>query len=337
MKHPNTYSRMVKVKADEIRQDLLDIITAVKEDLTCIGFTTDLWTSRAGIPFMSLTIHFIDKEWKLHRFTPYVAPFPARHTGENIALGLDAMIEELELDGSQWDLFCVNDNGANVKLGIRLSRRLNQYLCDNHTLELAVKDSFKNTPGMETVLTKTKALAKFTNKSTVATSELKQKCLKEKIQFKKLANPPNTRWSGKHDNLASVLHARPALMSLMASNDNWSDHVITSAEWKLIEGAVAILKVVKTTIKVLEAEKVPTIHRVIERLYTMHSVLDQFINDRRNNMHGVGFARELKKQLEIRFPNTGSENKYRRFGNYLAPQFRGIHLDVLNKLEDTKN
>ena len=47
LKHPATYSKMVKLKANEIRQELLDIITAVKGDLTCVGFTTymTLWLS----------------------------------------------------------------------------------------------------------------------------------------------------------------------------------------------------------------------------------------------------------------------------------------------------
>ena len=61
LKSPVTYSRLVKVKAAEIEKELIEIIAAVKGDLNCVGFTTDLWTSHAGDPFMSLTIHFIDK------------------------------------------------------------------------------------------------------------------------------------------------------------------------------------------------------------------------------------------------------------------------------------
>ena len=133
LKHPTTYSRLVRNKADEIRQDLLDIITAVKEDVSCVGFSTD---------------------WELHRWTPYVAPFPARHTGKNIALGLDAMLEDLGFSGEQWELFAVNDNASNVKLAIRLSRHLKQYLCSIHTIELCVKGTFKKVPGMKTVLKK---------------------------------------------------------------------------------------------------------------------------------------------------------------------------------------
>lgn len=43
----------------------------------------------------------------IHRWSPYVAPFPASHSGKNISIGLDAMIEEMGLDGSQWELFSV--------------------------------------------------------------------------------------------------------------------------------------------------------------------------------------------------------------------------------------
>ena len=142
---------------------------------------------------MSLTVHFIDKDWELHRWTPYVAPFPARHTGKNISLGLDAMIDDLGLTGEQWDLFAINDNAANVKLGIRLSRHLDQYLCSIHTLELVINDTFKRVRGMKAILRKTKAVGTFTHIGTVAASEWNRECVKENTNFRKIANPPNTR------------------------------------------------------------------------------------------------------------------------------------------------
>ena len=127
------------------------------------------------------------------------------------------MIEELGLDNGQWELFSINDNASNVKLGIQLSSYLEQYFCSIHTLELGVKDTFKNVPGMQAVVIKTKALGKFTHKSTVANEALKNEAKKENVRFKQLVNPPNTRWSGYHDNLASVLYMKKPLMNLMAS------------------------------------------------------------------------------------------------------------------------
>ena len=67
LKHRTNYSKLVKVKADQIRQEISSVITAVKGDLTTVGFTTNMWTSCSGTPFMSLTCHFIDKDWELHR------------------------------------------------------------------------------------------------------------------------------------------------------------------------------------------------------------------------------------------------------------------------------
>ena len=192
-----------------------------------------MWTSSAGHLFMSLTIHFIDKNWILHRWTPFVAPFPASHTGNNIALGINDMVEEFGLAGPQWELFSVN--AANVNLGIKLSRHLNQYLCDIHTLELAVKDTFKNTLGVKVLLKKTRALAKFTKKSpTVAERELKREAEKENVPFRKLANPPNTRWSGKLKNLSSVLHLKKPLMRLISRANNWYKYALNPTEWKLL-------------------------------------------------------------------------------------------------------
>ena len=41
--------------------------------------------------------------------------------------------------------------------------------------------------------------------------------------------------------------------------------------------------------------------------------------------------------IEHRFPNKGLEVEERRFANYLAPQFKGIHLLSSNRLESTKD
>ena len=84
------------------------------------------------------------------------------------------MIEELGLSGCDWELFAINDNAANVKLGIRLSQFLSQYLFDIHRLELLVKDCFKKTPGMSKVVTKCKIIGKFAHQSTEATKALRR-------------------------------------------------------------------------------------------------------------------------------------------------------------------
>ena len=94
------------------------------------------------------------------------------------------------MENGQWELFAINDNAANVKLGIKMSMYLKQYLCDIHTLELSVKDTFKNTVGMDNVVKRCKAIGKFTHKGTVANGMLKKEAAKERVVFTKVVNPP---------------------------------------------------------------------------------------------------------------------------------------------------
>ena len=106
LKSPKTYSRMVKVKAEEIHGEIRDIIKTIKEagDIKSVAFTTDIWTSRSQDSFMSLTIHFIYQNWHLHSWTPSVKPFPESHTGINISMNLEAMVVDLYLNSGDIEI-----------------------------------------------------------------------------------------------------------------------------------------------------------------------------------------------------------------------------------------
>ena len=61
-----------------------------------------------------------------------------------------------------------------MQKGIRESEYLEEYLCDNHTLQLAIRDTFDKVEGMQRLLKKCKDLAKMTHQSTsVANQQLK--------------------------------------------------------------------------------------------------------------------------------------------------------------------
>ena len=122
------YSKLVSEAATEVRKDLLNIIQFVKDEgVDTISFTTDGWTSSSGDPFLCLTMQFI-YQWRIYRFVPFVKPLgDLRHTGINISLCLDEMIESLGLGSDKFNLFSVNDNASNMKLAIRLSDYLTEY------------------------------------------------------------------------------------------------------------------------------------------------------------------------------------------------------------------
>ena len=107
-------------------------------------------------------------------------------------LSLESMIKELGLTSLDINMFSVNDNASNMKLGIKMSHYLSEYNCDIHTLELVIKDSVTGSPNVVEVLKNTKAIAKYVNKSSPAAKELKTACDSEEILFKKPVIPLNT-------------------------------------------------------------------------------------------------------------------------------------------------
>ena len=80
------------------------------------------------------------------------------------------------------------------------------------------------------------------------------------------------------------------------------------AVMKVMKGAFVNLKKCKLTTKIYEQEKVPTINLVCDRIFTVVEELDAFIKDRQNRGSGVMFARQLKIQIEFRFPDYGTDS-----------------------------
>ena len=59
------YSNLVTMKANEMREELLGMIIYLKNKIQTVSFTTDMWTSVNGDPFICLTMHFITEDWSL--------------------------------------------------------------------------------------------------------------------------------------------------------------------------------------------------------------------------------------------------------------------------------
>ena len=320
-----TLARKSDDKGKAILQQVHKVIAAVRasEELLSIGFTTDLWTSRSGDSYISLTCSFIDHLWKLHNWTPFVRHFPGSHTGLRIAITLDSMIEELCFDNKSIVKYSVNDNAANQKKAIRESKYLIEYNCDLHTLQLAINDTFKEVDGMRGVLERCKAIAAFTNQSPLQSENLKKECEETSTQFKKPKQSQETRWNSKFFCMESILALKKPLKNLLEKDSKWEPFSLSFRDWKLLEGAVKILKPFMTTTKILEAEKTPTINLVIERIVTLEDGLRSFIKDKNNCFYGMSFAKCMLRNLQERFPNSGANVFERKAANYLDPRFKG--------------
>ena len=117
--------------------------------------------------------------------------------------------------------------------------------------------------------------------------------------------------------------------------------VPTPQEFEMIRAGVNVLIVCKTTTKIFEQEKVPTLPLVIDRLFTMDKELEEIIEDPENQDEMVvNFAIAVREQLkkDNSFPDYGTKNELTCMANYLNPTLKGCHLKMknINKFEGTK-
>ena len=180
------------------------------------------------------------------------------------------MIEELGLDDDNTNIvkYVVNDNASNAVLAIKLSPGLIQILCAIHTLQLGIRDTFKEAAvgptQMKNVLQKGKNLANTVKKSGPLAQELKKACMEVGIQYTTLKNPSETRWNSSKTNLDSPIKIEKALNHLVStdSTGQWTDMVYTPAEWRLVKAASEILEIPLKVTKVWEGKKYPTMNVV---------------------------------------------------------------------------
>ena len=187
----------------------------------------------------------------------------------NIEAELSEMVGGFKLP-EEIPIYAVNDNAANAKLAITLSSML-EYLCNNHTLQLAIGDTFKAAPGMQSAVNICKKIATFAHKSTVGEDMLEAKCVEIGCKYKKLIQSVETRWNSEYDCIKSVSHLKNAIINLSYS--------LTALQWETLEQACNLLKDFKVTTEIWSLEKEPSINTVVERLFLMNSNLKSFIRN----------------------------------------------------------
>ncbi|KAL2102572.1 hypothetical protein ACEWY4_001740 [Coilia grayii] len=89
-------------------------------DIKHYATTTDLWSSRTMDPYISLTVHDINDDWKLCSKCLQTSYVPDDHTGELIARGLREALESWEL-AEELQVCITTDNGANVVKAVGLN------------------------------------------------------------------------------------------------------------------------------------------------------------------------------------------------------------------------
>ena len=131
----NHFSRVaIPALYSEIKSEIQQKIN--NQQFVYYAGTTDLWSSITSKPYLSYTIHFIDKNWNMCSKCLQTHYMPEAHTGINLQEVLTSLLDQWNLD-SEKQVAITTDSGAYIKLACELLgwQRLS---CFGHNLDLAV-------------------------------------------------------------------------------------------------------------------------------------------------------------------------------------------------------
>ena len=284
--------------------------------------TTDLWTSAATVPFMTVTIHFIDNEWVLRSYCLSTFPLYEDHTGQNLA---DAITDVL----ANWDLRAdqivatTTDNASNIIAAFNLLGML-RLSCFGHNLDLAINRGLQ-VDRVKRALGKCHSLVELFHRSWKKTRDLRLKQEALSLPQHKLIVSVATRWGSTYDMVARIIEQQQAICAVLAEDrKNWH-RMPSDADFSVLETIYTVLKPLSTLTDALSGEKQVTISAIRPVLKHVQDCLTVSTADgvlatqmktaistdlnRRNNSPELGSLIDKASFLDPRFRDQYVEDK----------------------------
>ena len=168
-KLPLLYEQIHKQIFTELEQELPEV--------DGFALTSDMWTSRANEAYMSLTLHFVNRNFNLIKKVISCKHFPGSHTAVAIAVEIDKQIESLPNVKSECEKVVVHDAAANMRASFPNSSQLSHsLLCADHAINLVLQKAVEGCEPIQKAITKATLLSSKTHRSTLANELIKKAC-----------------------------------------------------------------------------------------------------------------------------------------------------------------
>jgi hypothetical protein len=222
-----------------------------------VSLTSDAWTSRSTESYLTITCHFVNKDWKLCSRILQTEKFHGSHTGERVGYELKNCMMNWAIQDKIHIITVDNASNMTVAIEVAGAQKLG---CLAHTLNLASNKAM-SIQSFQRVLAKVRSVVTFFHKSNIASEVLKEKQHALQLPKHKLINDCKTRWNSTYQMLQRFLAQRPAVLAALLdeklrkskSVSGMSDH-----EVQCCEDFVAVMEVMLTATKILCEEKTPT-------------------------------------------------------------------------------
>ena len=230
------------------------------KDVFGIAITTDGWTSVATKGYYTVTAHWLDPDFVMHRLVLGVERLTGSHTSEVIAQLLNSVFERFEITDKVFH--STTDNAEPLVKAIRDLNLLHSR-CFAHSLQLIVKKALESNSAL---IGKVRSLVGSFHHSSVKTEALEstQKVLHKDVV--KLVQDTPTRWQATYLMLQSVTRCEDALLLIQPATVD-ADKRLSAAEFDSIRQLAFGLEPYHTVTTALEGDSYPTLNELLPQWF----------------------------------------------------------------------
>lgn len=264
-------------KADSVKSNILSLYKqykcSIKEELKNHGgklsFTTDIWTSPSSVPFICVTVHYIDAEWNLKHFVLAFRHIPGKHTGVRISTVFCDILKEYDV--LERTLCVTLDNASNNDTFIDdlisknvLRDKECQVRCFPHVMNLAAQVSLQEfIDKIEPLRIAIKAI----RYSPLKLDRLETFCGQEDppLKFVKPILDVKTRWNSTFDMLERTIRLKSPLIRIfneiaMEPRKSGEDPfpIFTHSDWETYRLISDLLRPFKEVTVEISGDSYPT-------------------------------------------------------------------------------
>ncbi|XP_040278276.1 E3 SUMO-protein ligase ZBED1-like [Bufo bufo] len=279
-------------------------IIASMSQASRVAITCDSWTSVTTESYVTITAHYVSKDWQILSHVLQTRAIYESHTGAHLAELLSHVVEEWQL--SDKSVVLVTDNASNMIVAAQVGK-FPHVKCFTHTLNLASQRALK-VATLSRLLGRVRRISTFFHRSTRASHCLKekQKCLG--LKNHKLITDVATRWNSAYDMVERFLEQQPAVCATLLSPEvrrGESDLcTLNETDVSNAEDAVSALKPMKDATMLMSEERNPTVSLIApinaQLLQSMTDTMGDtpIIHEIKNSIR-TDLQKRYSKRLEI--------------------------------------
>jgi len=237
----------------------------VDKQVVTLGLTTDAWTNElTSMQYITVTIHFLDRNWKMNSLILATREADERHTADNVRKFIRKILDEYGAYGS--GIIYVTDNAANMKAAFKDEVWMG---CSGHNLNLVLSHALQHSKKAEEnevpeevtdLISTCKELVTLAKRTKI--NQQLEKTLKQCVI---------TRWNSVLTTLKSVEENLPDLRQIASEKDANRNllRLLCDINEEFLIQVIHLLKPFEEATKVLSADKVPSLHLVLPSKYRL--------------------------------------------------------------------